>query len=68
MQWHTVKLVRYHKDTQVWVDGEINYIINNGDGYELGLDSGVYVGGLPDDVMKERNDSVVLKEALRVPR
>ena len=62
MQWHTVQLDRNGKETGVILDGsKPKYLQNDGVGETLTLNSGLYVGGVPDEITEEKNGKVVFK-------
>ena len=65
LQWRTVELLRNGKDTEVSLDGKPHYMHNDPDQTkgDLTLDSGVFVGGLPDYI-GDRADDLVLQQVL----
>merc|ERR1711962_868096 len=63
MQWHTVQLDRNGKETGVILDGsKPKYLQNDGVGETLTLNSGLYVGGVPDEIIEEKNGRVVFQD------
>ena len=64
-QWHTVLLIRKGKETGIILDGtQKYYLLNDGVGNELTLDSGLYIGGLSEHIINKRKDKLVDKSVL----